>query len=128
MNLKMKKLQLLHRKRGYSDVVVTTSSTKYRIPFESGMDYGKLYLSWKVPENMRGKIDKPSSSGVSCSVGAIAGYNDGTIVGCSNASNVFGSLENATVSVGGITGENGSTGVIQNCYNLACISIMGVKL
>ena len=48
-------LLILHRKRGYSDVVVTTSSTKYKIPFESGLDYGKLYLSWKVPENMRGK-------------------------------------------------------------------------
>ena len=61
-------------------------------------------------------IEKTSTEGASCSVGAIAGYNNGTIVGCSNATDVIGSLANA--SVGGITGENGSTGVIQNCYNL----------
>jgi hypothetical protein len=52
---------------------------------------------------------------VNCAVGSIAGYNNGTIVGCSNSAEVRGNWDNA--SVGGITGENGSTGVIQNCYN-----------
>ena len=65
-------------------------------------------------------IEKTSTEGASCSVGAIAGYNNGTIVGCSNATDVIGSLANA--SVGGITGENGSTGVIQNCYNLGSVT------
>lgn len=51
-----------------------------------------------------------------CAVGSIAGYNNGTIVGCSNSAEVRGNWDNA--SVGGIAGENGSTGIIQNCYNL----------
>jgi len=53
----------------------------------------------------------------SSAVGSIAGYNNGTIVGCSNSALVSGgNWTNA--SVGGIAGENGSKGVIQNCYNL----------
>lgn len=53
----------------------------------------------------------------SSAVGSIAGYNNSTIVGCSNSALVSGgNWTNA--SVGGIAGENGSKGVIQNCYNL----------
>ena len=53
---------------------------------------------------------------VFCAVGSIAGYNQGTIIGCSNTAEIWGNWNNA--SVGGIAGENGSKGVIQNCYNL----------
>ena len=56
------------------------------------------------------------SEGVNCAVGSIAGYNNGTIVGCSNSAEVRGNWDYA--SAGGIAGENGSKGVIQNCYNL----------
>ena len=48
-------LLILHRVRGWSDVVITTSNQNLGIPFETGKDYGKLYLSWKVPEKYRGK-------------------------------------------------------------------------
>jgi len=57
-----------------------------------------------------------TDNSATCAVGSIAGYNSGTIVGCSNTALVSGDWQNA--SVGGIAGENGSTGVIQNCYNL----------
>ena len=49
-----------------------------------------------------------------CSVGGIAGINNGTIIGCSNAVKVTGNF--STSNVGGIVGEN--HGTIQNCYNL----------
>lgn len=61
-------------------------------------------------------FDKLTDNSATCAVGSIAGYNSGTIVGCSNTALVGGDWQNA--SVGGIAGENGSTGVIQNCYNL----------
>ena len=61
-------------------------------------------------------FDKLTDNSATCAVGSIAGYNSGTIVGCSNTALVSGDWQNA--SVGGIAGENGSTGVIQNCYNL----------
>lgn len=53
----------------------------------------------------------------SSAVGSIAGYNNGTIVGCSNSALVSGGNWTNAI-VGGIAGENGSKGVIQNCYNL----------
>lgn len=62
---------------------------------------------------------------INCAVGSIAGYNSGTIVGCSNTALVGGDWKNA--SVGGIVGENGSTGVIQNCYNLGEVYVADVN-
>ncbi len=51
----------------------------------------------------------------SVSVGAIAGTNAGTIVGCANRGvSVSGNYEHS--SVGGIAGQN--SGTIANCYNL----------
>ena len=47
-----------------------------------------------------------------CSIGGIAGSNNGNIIGCSNAAKVTGNFSNA--NVGGIAGEN--HGTIQNCY------------
>ena len=61
-------------------------------------------------------FDRLTDISATCAVGSIAGYNSGTIVGCSNTALVSGDWQNA--SVGGIAGENGSTGVIQNSYNL----------
>jgi hypothetical protein len=53
-------------------------------------------------------------------LGAIAGRNFGTIVGCSNAALVTGySYEHARI--GGIVGTNESTGSIENCYNLGTV-------
>ena len=52
-----------------------------------------------------------------CSVGGIAGINNGTIIGCSNAVKVTGNF--STSNVGGIVGEN--HGTIQNCYNLGSV-------
>ena len=50
-----------------------------------------------------------------CFVGAIAGQNQGTIVGCANKGvTVYGNQNNA--NVGGIVGKN--MGSIENCYNL----------
>ena len=60
-------------------------------------------------------------SNYTCNIGSIAGINNGTIVGCSNAGNVMGySYEHART--GGIVGENASGGKIQNCYNLGEVS------
>lgn len=54
----------------------------------------------------------------SCLIGAIAGRNDGTIVGCANRGvTVYGNWDNA--DVGGIAGYN--TGTVANCYNLGRI-------
>ena len=55
-----------------------------------------------------------SSTTASCSVGSIAGINEGTIVGCANHATVRGNF--ASANVGGIAGQN--NGTIQNCYNL----------
>ena len=52
-----------------------------------------------------------------CSIGGIAGINNGNIIGCSNAAKVTGNFSNA--NVGGIAGEN--HGTIQNCYNLGSV-------
>lgn len=52
------------------------------------------------------------------SIGAIAGINTGTIIGCANRGvSVFGNVTNAYV--GGIAGEN--SGSITLCYNLGLI-------
>ena len=61
-----------------------------------------------------------SSVSSSCSIGSIVGFNNGTIIGCSNAAEVRGNFNNA--SVGGIAGENTSAGVIQNCYNIGNVT------
>ena len=61
------------------------------------------------------RVDKEDEDFTTCFVGAIAGYNEGTIVGCANRGvTVYGNVSIAYV--GGIAGEN--TGSIQNCYNL----------
>ena len=61
------------------------------------------------------RVDKEDRDYTACYVGAIAGYNDGTIVGCANRGvAVYGNVNYAYV--GGIVGEN--AGSIQNCYNL----------
>lgn len=81
--------------------------------------FGKIDAGGKVKDvNISsGTIVLNSLTGeVNCAVGSIAGYNDGTIVGCSNTAEVRGNWNNA--SVGGIAGEDGGTGVIQNCYNI----------
>lgn len=59
-------------------------------------------------------ISAPSSTGNTCYVGAIAGINESTIVGCSNTALVLGNWDYARV--GGIVGKN--VGSVQNCYNL----------
>lgn len=52
--------------------------------------------------------------------GGIAGYNEGTIVGCSNSATVTGySYEHARI--GGIVGTNAAAGKVQNCYNLGVV-------
>ena len=48
-------LVTLHRKGGWHDATITTTNTKYTIPFEPNQSYGKLYFTWKVPANMRGR-------------------------------------------------------------------------
>ncbi|MBR1713283.1 MAG: hypothetical protein IJ722_07755 [Alloprevotella sp.] len=52
---------------------------------------------------------------IACMVGAIAGRNDGSIVGCANRGvAVYGNWNHAYV--GGIAGYN--AGTVENCYNL----------
>lgn len=52
--------------------------------------------------------------------GGIAGYNEGTIVGCSDSATVTGySYEHARI--GGIVGTNAAAGKVQNCYNLGVV-------
>jgi len=53
-------------------------------------------------------------------LGAIAGQNAGTIVGCSNRASVTGS-NYVHARIGGIVGDNESTGSIENCYNLGMV-------
>ena len=53
-------------------------------------------------------------------LGAIAGQNAGTIVGCSNRALVTGS-NYVHARIGGIVGDNESTGSIENCYNLGTV-------
>ena len=38
----------LHRKNGWHDATITTTSTNYTIPFESGQSYGKLYFTCQL--------------------------------------------------------------------------------
>lgn len=61
-------------------------------------------------------VQNPTAS---CSIGGIAGINNGTITGCANAAEVKGN--HPVAYVGGIVGENTSTGIIQNCYNLGSL-------
>ncbi|MBQ7634729.1 MAG: hypothetical protein IJS89_04070 [Bacteroidaceae bacterium] len=64
------------------------------------------------------RIDKPDYDLTTCEVGAIAGRNEGTIVGCANRGvRVYGNVDYA--DVGGIVGHN--AGTITNCYNLGRI-------
>ncbi len=55
---------VLKRDRDYSDVTVTTSEQKAEIPFMTGSSNNvcKLYLTWTVPNSMRGKSLKISWS------------------------------------------------------------------
>ncbi len=56
-----------------------------------------------------------ADNNTSCYIGAIAGTNAGTIIGCANRGvEVYGNFTNA--NVGGIAGQN--SGTIANCYNL----------
>lgn len=58
-----------------------------------------------------------NSYGSTCYLGAIAGINNGTVVGCSNKILVSGDgWEYARI--GGIVGENSTGAKIQHCYNL----------
>lgn len=50
-------------------------------------------------------------------IGAIAGINYGTVIGCSNTAIVSGGAWD-DARVGGIVGENGSGAFVGNCYNL----------
>lgn len=52
-----------------------------------------------------------------CYLGAIAGINNGTIIGCSNMATVSGGSW-ANARIGGIVGENSASAKIQHCYNL----------
>ena len=45
----------LHRDQGYSDVNVMTTETSAEIPNVPGKEYFKLYLTWTVPDYLRGK-------------------------------------------------------------------------
>ena len=67
---------------------------------------------------MSGTIEVTTNPGSAASHhGGIAGYNEGTIVGCSNSATVTGySYEHARI--GGIVGTNAAAGKVQNCYNL----------
>ena len=65
--------------------------------------------------SMEVRVNKGDEDYMTCFVGGIVGYNEGTIVGCANRGvTVYGNVSNAYV--GGIAGEN--TGSILNCYNL----------
>ena len=72
---------------------------------------------------MSGNIAVATDPGINASYhGGIAGYNLGSINKCSNRATVSGS-NYVHARVGGIVGENGTTGeytcgVIRNCYNL----------
>jgi hypothetical protein len=64
-----------------------------------------------------GLIYIDESDGSTCYLGAIAGINNGTVVGCSNKITVSGDgWEYARI--GGIVGENSTGAKIQHCYNL----------
>lgn len=64
------------------------------------------------------RIDKPDYDLTTCEVGALAGRNEGTIVGCANRGvRVYGNVDYA--DVGGIVGYN--AGTVTNCYNLGRI-------
>lgn len=70
---------------------------------------------------MSGTIEVTTNPGSDASHhGGIAGYNEGTIVGCSNSATVTGySYEHARI--GGIVGTNAAAGKVQNCYNLGVV-------
>lgn len=46
---------VLRRDQGFSDVNITTGEKGIEIPKVPGKQYCKLYLTWTVPDNMRGK-------------------------------------------------------------------------
>ena len=48
-------LLTLRRDRNYSNVTITTSEKGIEIPSVPGTDYCKLYLTWTVPDELRGK-------------------------------------------------------------------------
>ena len=79
--------------------------------------FGKIGSDGSVKDLHIGSSDGHivfSSVSASCHIGAIAGINEGNIIGCSNQTQVRGNVANAYV--GGIAGQN--NGYIQNCYNL----------
>ena len=56
-------------------------------------------------------------------IGAIAGYNKGTIENCSVAGTISATSNNGDVWVGGITGRHWKT--VRNCYSTANVSVTG---
>jgi len=48
-------LLTLRRDRNYSNVTITTSEKGIEIPSVPGTDYCKLYLTWTIPDALRGK-------------------------------------------------------------------------
>ena len=96
-----------------------------RVDVSFGTDGGVAGLFGQIGKNgvvkdvhiRGGRIDISSNpNNWDCYLGAIAGINEGTIVGCSNTAFVTGS--SWTVRIGGIVGKNNSGGRVQNCYNL----------
>ena len=68
------------------------------------------------------RVAVPSSEGIDCYIGGIAGLNSGLIEQCYNQATVLGNVKLAFV--GGIAGANGNIGggatsaLVQDCYNL----------
>lgn len=84
---------------------IGTSGTVRRIGIESGII----------------RVATPSSVGIDCYIGGIAGLNGGHIEQCYNKATVLGNVQLAFV--GGIAGANGNIGggttsaLIEDCYN-----------
>ena len=67
-----------------------------------------------------GTIAVTTNPGSASHHGGIAGYNEGTIVGCSNSATVTG-YSYVHARIGGIVGTNAAAGKVQNCYNLGVV-------
>ena len=106
--------------RGHTITGLVVNATADQTGYVAGL-FGVIGSGGSVKDLMVGSTEvriNSSDGATSCYVGAVAGKNDGTIVGCANRGvNVFGNFNNA--NVGGIVGEN--TGSVENCYNLGLV-------
>ena len=95
---------------GYNAGIVTDS-------YNNGAIEGNNYVGGVVGANYGGVVTKSYNAGKvhgENAVGGVAGFNAGSVKVCYNIGAISGSVSN----IGGVVGENSTTGTIESCYNV----------